>query len=312
MVSDSSLNELRFALFDSGVGGFSVLVELANALAGFDFDFDPEIFYLADTARCPYGPKSEAQITGFVEQISKWYLGRKVNNFVMACNTSAAIASNKLRLWQECPVWDLINLTCNDEVLKYNKILVLATLATVNSKAFSNALQAAKPDLVVEELASGELVNIVETGDFSSINTRNVLKYYADYAVNNKFDAVIFGCTHFPFLIDQFRKYLPESSRIDLINPAKYLASQLGYKFKAKSGLSSGRSLRSASDYIKNTRFFTTGNPDNFAIQVNKFLNLSTDRIEYVDVQELEQCKVTVNSPNHHYINDLNIIPKFA
>ncbi len=299
----SNCNRLKFGLFDSGVGGLSVLIELVELLKGFEFANNPEIHYLADTARCPYGTKSDAEIMDYVFQITSWFKQNDVNNLVMACNTSAAIAANRMRILSDMPVYDLIGLSSNQDLAKYSKIMVLATNATVNSRAFSQAILKQEPNLTISEIACPELVMLVESGNFDTNDARQILKKYVDLAIRQNCQAIILGCTHFPFLTNALVKLLP--SNIDIINPAKYLAREIRQNLRLANVVN-----RKGQNCV--LKFYTTGNSDNFKLQLKQCLNLTINHVEFIDSNYLEQLSNISNELNPAFINNINVTPKFA
>jgi glutamate racemase len=249
-------------LFDSGVGGLSVLYQLEQALAlsGAHGLSHTRFVYVGDTARCPYGGRESKEIISFNDQISSWLLGKDIDALVIACNTSAAHAAANLRSQLSIPVYDLIEPTAKALAGSAGKIGVLATAATVGSRAFTKAINNYDSSLKVVEIACPDLVFAVEKGLVSLNQSSSLIGKYVDQLIAENVETVILGCTHFPFLQPAFRALLP--GHIGLIDPAQYLASQLFVKNDA-SPLSSA-TLVAESATLSSKEFYVTGSPQSF------------------------------------------------
>jgi glutamate racemase len=186
----------RVGLFDSGVGGLSVLRQLQTfaASGGQDINF----VYFGDTARCPYGNRTAGEISAYVHEIISWLNRQNVDAIVMACNTSAALAHESACASTTVPILDLISPTASYAIQSATKIGVMATASTVRSKAFSKAIQSLNPALEVIEVGCPELVPIVESGRFEDPATSVILSRYIKEFQDQEIDALILGCTHFP------------------------------------------------------------------------------------------------------------------
>ena len=272
--SDPDRKGLRIGLFDSGAGGLSVLRQLV--LSGVEASY----VYIADAARCPYGNRSAEEITAFAEQSAKWLAESAVDRIVMACNTSAAIAGNSMRNRIPVPMYDLIRpaaLHCAG----YKSVAILATSATCRSKAFSLAINAMNPAVAVSEIACPELVPLVEGGHLNDELADEAVQLCLRRLGAEKVDAVVLGCTHFPFLKEAFARQLGQG--IALVDPAEHLRLEL---------FNDGASVEAVSlpsDLYKRCTFFTTGCPDSFARTAALCLGLDLDTFA------LNVCGISVN-----------------
>jgi glutamate racemase len=256
MSDQAADSEFTIGLFDSGVGGLSVLKQLERAAVNASAYKRYRFVYLGDTARCPYGNREAAEIVEFVYQIGDWLLSRGVDSIVMACNTSAACAADEARERFSIPVHDLITPTAEHVASLGVKTAVLATAGTVQRRAFSTAIAACNPKVEVLEIACPDLVPIIERGAMEEPETLDVLwKYVRELRAQNV-KAVIFGCTHYPFLRAQMEQLLPDTL---LIDPAEQLVRALNCSDNDVFGeLSSDRK----NEVIK--ELFVTGCPETF------------------------------------------------
>lgn len=262
MASEEDNKPVRFGLFDSGVGGLSVFRHL-HQLASICPDKQFEFVYLGDTARCPYGNRAPEEIQQFVTQIIAFLANKDVDHVVMACNTSAAVALDHARTVSPVPVHDIISPAARFAAGNFRRIGVMATQSTANSKAFSNRINYHAADAEVFELGCPKLVPLVESGDLYSDNAKAVLIEYTNKMEEQEVEAIILGCTHFPFLRKAIRDLLPPS--IALIDPAELLSQQIVHDL----GLNIPSELLSDSipeiHCHHTSTFYTTGSASMFA-----------------------------------------------
>lgn len=214
---------ITIGLFDSGVGGLSVLRQLEKLPAAPD-GRQYRFVYVGDTARCPYGNRDAREVAQFVEEIIGWLLLHQADHIVMACNTSAALSLDHAKRVSPVPVHNLIFPTARHLASNYKKVGVLATYSTIKSRAFSRAVRALNPSVEVVEIACPDLVPLVESGFIAGEQTAHVLSKYANQLRKDAVEAVVLGCTHFPFLQNALSNLLPES--VDLVDPARMLLGE--------------------------------------------------------------------------------------
>lgn len=265
MDRQAQINCKRIGLFDSGVGGLSILRYLQEKALASNLD-DMRFVYLGDTGRCPYGDRSSNQIRTYVEEIICWLNGAGVDSIVMACNTSAAVASGLARHLSEVPVYDLISCASSYAAANFENIGVVATSITCRSRAFSEAIQYKNPRCRVLEIPCPDLVPLVEKGVLEGQLVEDTISKYTKKLREAGVDSLIFGCTHFPFLEKVFRQQLPET--VKLIDPAWTLGLELlGNKSPENS------SSVNEEAYRRNT-YFCTGDTENFASAAESCLKL--------------------------------------
>jgi glutamate racemase len=222
----------KIGLFDSGVGGLSVLRRLANLPQSGNAGLSQlpsqarnsrQFLYFGDTARCPYGDRTQSEIASFVTGIVNWLTAGGAETIVMACNTSASVALDLARRTTNVPVLDLISPAAQHVANIGKKTGVLATTTTIRSKAFSKAIHASEPNLEVLEIACPDLVPIIESGKALEPSTISVVQNYVDKLAKEKVEVLVLGCTHFPFLMPILQKLV--DGRMQIVDPAQVLAN---------------------------------------------------------------------------------------
>jgi glutamate racemase len=196
MPAKSASPDQPIAVFDSGIGGLTVVSALRRELPGED------IVYLGDTARVPYGGKSRATIERYSEEIASMLVAEGAKMVVVACNTASALALARLRDLLPVPVEGVIGpgVEAALAATRSGHVAVIGTKATVGSGAYAGALQAARPDIRVTSMACPLLVPLVEEGLFDDAVTDAVLERYLAEIRAGDADALVLGCTHYPLL----------------------------------------------------------------------------------------------------------------
>lgn len=219
---------MKVGVFDSGVGGLSVLKSLIKAQL-----FD-ELIYYGDTARVPYGVKDRDTIVRFSLEAVDFFAPFKLDMLIIACNTVSAWALRELRAKCEFPVLGVIDagvLAVNSALSdKSSEILVLGTKATIKSQQYQKRLLKAGFTRV-NALATGLFVPMVEEGIFSGALVEAAFWHYFK-ALSKKPDALILGCTHFPLLSEALQKFFGAKTR--LIHSGEAITAQVKNEFNLK------------------------------------------------------------------------------
>lgn len=240
-------NNDAIGVFDSGVGGLSVLKELLKELPQENF------LYFGDTYRVPYGEKSLDELLVCTRRILDFFQKQKVKTVVVACNTCSA---NTLKLVKNEYDFEILGLI--EPVAKYiqsfhiKNLGLIATTATIKSNAYKNAIEPF--GIKVYQQNCPELVGFVERGEVNSSQLHKVLGKYLTPLFDNNIEKLILGCTHYPFLIDAIKKFGVDDNFF--INPAICLA------IKTKEFLKENN-LLNISDTSK-VKFYVSGNPQDF------------------------------------------------
>ncbi|MCL1465964.1 glutamate racemase [Argonema galeatum] len=236
-------------VFDSGVGGLTVLRELYRQLPS------ESILYFGDTARLPYGNRSGAEILQFVREILHWMTLQGVKMVIVACNTSSALALETVRSEFNVPILGVILPGARAAVSIGKRIGVIATPATAASNAYRHAIQEIDPTVQVWQVGCPAFVPLIEQNRINDAYTYEVAKEYLAPLLQQQIDTLIYGCTHYPHLAPVLRAILPRSIRT--VDPAVYVAAAAAQELDLLG-------LRSTSP-AQPTRFCVSGDPDRFA-----------------------------------------------
>lgn len=213
--------DMPIGVFDSGVGGLTVAREIMRQLP------NESIVYFGDTARVPYGSKSETTIIRYSRQIIRFLLTKEVKAIVIACNTASALALDAVRKEFKIPIIGVVApgaRTAREETIN-KKIGVIGTEATVKSEIYKKLIQAEDPQISVSGRACPLFVPLVEEGFAKHKITREVIDIYLSDMRESDIDTLILGCTHYPLLRSTIREYMGE--KIHLVNPAYETAMDL-------------------------------------------------------------------------------------
>ena len=258
-------------IFDSGIGGLTVLRQLYQQLP------QESIIYFGDTARLPYGIRSQSEILQFVREILDWMQLQGVKMVLMACNTSSALALEAVRAEFDFPILGLILPGAKAAVQVGKKIGVIATPATAKSNAYKRLILEITEDLEVWQVSCPEFVPLIEQNRIYDPYTTEVASSYLKPLIEKEIDTLIYGCTHYPHLSPVLRALLPEN--VQLIDPAVHLVATCSQKLDI-SNLKNNNNNYSALP----TRFAVSGCSQAFARSALRWLGY-TPMVETVSLQ---------------------------
>ena len=205
---------MKVGIFDSGLGGLTVLKELLKVSKGIEF------YYLGDTARVPYGIRSEETVKRYALECTLFLKEFDIDLLVIACNTASAKAGAFLRKkFPELPIFDVIK-PAVEEILNLNpqSVGVIGTPSTVGSGIYRKKLIEGKSDIKVYQKATPLLVPLVEEGFLKGPITETVLRHYlSDW--KDKIEVLLLGCTHYPLLKDEIKRLFPDWVIVDSAQP---------------------------------------------------------------------------------------------
>ncbi|XZN92995.1 MAG: glutamate racemase [Microcoleus sp.] len=247
MTTDSG--QQRIGIFDSGVGGLTVLRELYRQLP------KESILYFGDTARVPYGTRTAAEIVQFVREIMTWLVEQDVKMVIMACNTSSALAMEMVQAEFDIPVLGVILPGAQAAVQQGKRIGVIATPATAASNAYRNAILEMENSCRVWQVSCPAFVPLVEQNRIYDPYTTEVAREYLAPLIQQRIDTLIYGCTHYPLLAPVLRSLLPAG--VNLIDPAVRVVAAAAQELELLGLRNSGTALP--------TRFCVSGQPEQFA-----------------------------------------------
>ncbi len=182
-------------IFDSGVGGLTVFREIARVLP------HHPLIYLGDSARVPYGTKSPAIVQRFAMEAANHLVQRGIGMLVVACNTATSAALPALQKSLDIPVIGVIEPGAQAAAARtLGRVGVIATEGTVNSRAYTRAIQKIKPSVEVIEAAAPLFVALAEEGWANTHVAREVAGIYLEPLLDRGIDTLVLGCTHYPIL----------------------------------------------------------------------------------------------------------------
>lgn len=208
-------------IFDSGVGGMTVARAIEELLPHYP------LIYLGDIARSPYGPKSAATIAEYSSQNARFLIDNGATVIVIACNSAASVASNRLQQEFDVPVYEVITPAVNEVVRRSQtgKIGVIGTRATVNSGIYERFIKKKLYEAKVISKACPLLVPLVEEGWLKKRETKMILRRYLAHFSQFQIDTLVLGCTHYPLLTPLIQHRI--GRRVQLIDSSLATAKHL-------------------------------------------------------------------------------------
>jgi len=197
-------------VFDSGIGGLTVAAALRTLLP------QENICYVGDTARVPYGGKSQSTIERYSMEISAMLLAESAKMIVVACNTASALAIPRLHRSLEVPVTGVILPGAKAAVAatRNGHVGVIGTRGTIRSGAYERAIQTLAPEVRVTSQACPMLVPSIEEGWLEDPITDKIIARYLGNLVESGVDTLVLGCTHYPLLKPALARFLGEGIRL--------------------------------------------------------------------------------------------------
>jgi glutamate racemase len=260
-------------VFDSGVGGLTVLHECLVTMPHEDF------VYLGDHARLPYGPRPLDEIRRFAHEIAGYLEGQGVKLIVVACNTATSAALPALQSALEVPLVGVIapEAAAAVRATRNRRVGLLATQATVTAGRYEALVRALDAGVRFSAVACPDLVPLIEAGE----QTADAVRTYAEPLKRAGCDTVILGCTHYPLIRPVFQRVFGRD--VTLVFSAEETAREVDETLLRKGWQNdTGRE--------GNYRFLTTGDPAAFRALGERFLQLPLGEVTRVSVAELEKA----------------------
>ncbi|MBO5142409.1 MAG: glutamate racemase [Clostridia bacterium] len=250
-------------IFDSGLGGLTVLQEFIKQMPNEDY------IYFGDNARVPYGSKSKETIIEYSSQIVKFLISQNVKMIVIACGTASANAFDTLQAEFNIPIKTVIEPTA--KAIKDKNIGVIATKATINSQAWENAIYKYNSECQIYSKACPLFVPIVEEGLTNTEISKLTIQMYLSEFIDKNIDNLILGCTHYPILANELRSFLPDNIKITNVNV--YSALDTKDFLEENNMLNFSRKLPEVFAY-------TTDNVESFESAAKTFCDIDFHKIE--------------------------------
>ena len=285
MKKQQFINNDSIGVFDSGFGGLDVLKEIVNKLPQYNYN------YLGDSARAPYGNRSQEMVYNFTVRAVDFLFSRDCQLIILACNTSSSEALRKIqreylpKYYPDRRVLGVIIPAAEKAVDKTRNccIGVIGTQGTVTSGAFKRELKKLNSGIKVFQNACPLIVPIVEAGEQDSEITELVLKNYLNPLIKKHIDTLILGCTHYGLLEDKIRKIVGEN--INIIAEGKIVAEKL------KDYLDRHPEIETKLSKKSTIKFLTTDLTDRFKILGSRFFGkkIIPEKIEICAMSDLAQ-----------------------
>lgn len=264
-------------VFDSGVGGLTVVKEIMSALPG------ESIVYYGDTARVPYGSKSAETITAYSRQIAKFLMSQDVKAIVVACNTASALALETIKAEFDVPFVGVVKPGAKmaAQATRNKRIGIIATEGTISSGIYEQFLKATSPEVEVFGKACPLFVPLAEEGWLEDEVTRQVAERYLSELKEKQVDALVLGCTHYPLLRNVIGEIMGDG--VTLVNPAYETAKELKYV------LEDNHILRNTEEAgVPVHKFYVSDGAEKFRRFANTILTCEHLEVEDVAVKSFE------------------------
>ena len=293
----SKLNRAPIGVFDSGFGGLTVAREIVKALP------NENIIYVGDSARCPYGPRSLAEVRSFVEQIGAWLISQGVKMIVIACNTATAAGLEYAQKLFPVPVLGVVEPGARAAAMQTvnNRVGVIGTHATIESGVYTAAIRRLNEDITVFATATPRFVSIAELGvrmadgpieDLTSLASkvfirapfREIAREYLEPMRRCDVDTLVLGCTHFPLVKALIGGVM--GHEVKLVSSAEAVVEDI-IAALAEQGIAA------PADNVGEHRFYTTGNNiTQFERFGSRVFQRSLTNVSHLDLPSLEEMRL--------------------
>lgn len=271
-----NVNTNPIGIFDSGIGGLTVVKRVNQYLP------NENVVYFGDTARVPYGTKSNETVIEYSLQNSKFLISKNVKMIVVACNTASSVALEVMRSKFDVPIIGMIMPGAKMALQKSfnNKIGVIGTYATINNnKAYSTELKKINPDVEVIEKPCPLFVPLAEEGWIRHEATYAIAEEYLKDFIKAKVDTLILGCTHYPILSEVIQDVM--GNDVTLIDSGTAASAVIESKLSVKS-------IKNNSSEKGQHEYYVTDVPTKFKEVAELFLGREIEQIQKLDNEVLQ------------------------
>jgi glutamate racemase len=265
-------SNICIGVFDSGVGGLSVLREIRAQMP------EEHAIYFGDQGHIPYGPRPMEQIRAFSEAITRFLLDQGAKIVVVACNTASAAALKYLR--EKFPDVSIVGMEPAvkpaAEYTRTGRVGVLATPATFQGALYASVVERFANGVELYQNTCNGLVQQIEEGKLNGPETRRILEEALLPMLEKNIDTVVLGCTHYPFVIPLIQEIVGDAARVRVIDPAPAVARQVKRLLEAGG-------MKSQSSERGEVRFYTSGDPESLKSLLPVLLRESgmVERVEW-------------------------------
>lgn len=261
-------------VFDSGIGGLTVVKRLASTLPNED------IIYFGDTARVPYGSKSNSTVIEYSIQDTNFLLGKNVKAVIVACNTASSVAINDLKEKFDIPIIGMIEPGAEMAIreTKNKRIGVIGTRSTIGNQAYSKEIKRLDNNVKVFEKACPLFVPLAEEGWIGHKATYEIAEEYLEELRNLEIDTLVLGCTHYPILAGVIQKVMGDY--LNLIDSGVASAELVKNELQEK-GLENDKQEKGKSE------FYVSDIPTTFKTVAELFLGRPVNEVHKVSLETL-------------------------
>ncbi|CUH93849.1 glutamate racemase [Herbinix luporum] len=268
------MTKAPIGVFDSGVGGLTVVKEIMNQIPG------ETIIYFGDTARLPYGSKSKKTIITYTRQIVRFLMRKGVKAIVIACNTASAFALETIKDEIDIPIIGVVKPGAKvaARTTLNGKVGVIGTEGTIQSGIYNRFLSKTNPKVTVFGKACPLFVPLVEEGLIDDPITFEMARRYIGELLDKDIDTLVLGCTHYPLLRETIRKVVGDE--IFLVNPAYETA-------KCLAAVLTEHNLRNDTTQALNHKFYVSDGAEKFKRFANTILPCEVMETKDINIEEL-------------------------
>lgn len=265
--------EKPIGVFDSGIGGLTVVKRIASALP------NESIVYFGDTARVPYGSKSNETVIEYSIHDAEFLMEKNVKAIVVACNTASSVAIPELKKRYNVPIIGMIEAGSRLALKKSSrrKIGVIGTRATIANKAYSNFLNSLDSSIETYETSCPLFVPLAEEGWINHRATFEIAEEYLHTLREAKIDTLILGCTHYPILTEVIQKVI--GAEVQLIDSGVAAAEVVRNELERIG-------LQTNSSTLGNQSFYVSDIPSTFKRVAESFLGKEVNHVERIDIEK--------------------------
>lgn len=274
--SDEDRRHAPIGVFDSGVGGLTVVREIMRQIP------NERIVYFGDTARVPYGSKSKDTVTRYSRQIVRFLQSHEIKTIVVACNTASAYALDEIEKEVDIPMIGVVKPGARTavQVTKNGKIGVIGTEATIGSKLYNQYIKQLKEEVEIFGKACPLFVPLVEEGLWQDPVTDEIATRYLTELIDIGIDTLILGCTHYPLIRSTLGRIVGE--KVTLVNPAYETARELKEMLEERSLLNDKKPALGENQY----QFYVSDMADKFKNFANSIIKYGILSAKAVNIEE--------------------------
>lgn len=245
------MKDLPIGVFDSGVGGLTVINSMLTELPDEDF------IYFGDTAHVPYGSKTPDQLMSYAIDIISFLMTCKVKAVVIACGTHSSVTLPYIAENYSFPLLGVVKAgaRCAVTTSLNRRIGVIATHATVANGAYTREIQSINPGMAVREMACPRFVPLIESGKLDDAETRLAVREYIGPLMDEGIDTLVLGCTHYPFIAPLIKEFV--GPQVQLVDPSQETVEELRQVLDR-------HQLRHGFNPEPNRKFYVSGNNESF------------------------------------------------